>query len=64
MQTQITSLFATYIVLFFGLYRMLQRILFLYNYNTILGAAFVIYAMLPMSHHALGIDQRGGTFLQ
>ena len=41
-------------------------ILVLYDYNTIwVRHLSAIYAMLPMSHHALGIDHlQGGILLQ
>jgi len=65
MQTQIIILlFATYLVTLWSI--CIQMILVLYNYNTIWARHLsAIYAMLPMSHHALGIVHlRGGTFHQ
>ena len=65
MQTQIIiSLFATYLVILWSI--CFQMILVLYDYNTIwVRHLSAIYAMLPMFHHALGIDHlQRGTFLQ
>ena len=65
MQTQIIILlFATYLVILWSI--CFQMILVLYDYNTIWAQHLsAIYTLLPISHHALGIDRlQGGTFLQ